>query len=93
MWTDLYYLGADDDKADSDYKSSQKRKKAKQAEKVQGPKKVLPPPLKKFKLDTKRNFFQGRVVKRWKVLPEGVVASPSLAVFERRVDMAVRDIV
>jgi len=40
-----------------------------------------------------RNNWSGRVVLRWHRLPREVVQSPSLEVFQNRVDVALRDVV
>ena len=47
----------------------------------------------RFRLDIRKNFFTKKVVKQWNRLPWEGVVSPSLGVFKRHVDVALRDTV
>ena len=44
-------------------------------------------------MDIREDFLTETVTKHWSRLPREVVESPSLEVFERRVDVVLRDIV
>jgi len=47
----------------------------------------------RFRLDIRKKFFSVKVVKHWNMLPTGVVASRSLAVFKARLDGALSNLV
>lgn len=46
----------------------------------------------RFRLDIKKNFFMGRVVKYWNRLPREVMKLPSQEVLKRGVEVALWDV-
>jgi len=47
----------------------------------------------RFRLGIRKNFFTIRVMKHWNKLPKEVDESPSLEIWKRLVDVALRDVV
>ncbi|KFP18067.1 hypothetical protein Z169_13510, partial [Egretta garzetta] len=47
----------------------------------------------RFRLDIRKKFFTGRVVKHWNRLPSEVVEAPSLETFKARLDGALSNLI
>ncbi|KFO60819.1 hypothetical protein N302_15296, partial [Corvus brachyrhynchos] len=45
-------------------------------------------PQERFRQDTRKHFFTGRVVKPWNRLLKELIDAPSLSVFKRHLDNA-----